>query len=103
VKKYYRLKCLEYPASHCEGEPEREGLPGDRYLKTSNVINKIEGREMNDFTLEELNVLVDVFARASLSNDESLALELKSRVEQAFGERQELESLDFEDCLSCKL
>ena len=58
---------------------------------------------MNDFTLEELNVLVDVFARASLSNDESLALELKSRVEQAFGERQELESLDFEDCLSCKL
>jgi hypothetical protein len=67
------------------------------------VINKIEGREMNDFTLEELSVLVDVFTRASLNSDESLALELKSRVEQAFGERQELESLDFEDCLSCKL
>ncbi len=58
---------------------------------------------MNDFTVQELKVLVDVFARATVTADEPLALELKDRVAQALSEREELESLDFEDCLSCKL
>jgi len=58
---------------------------------------------MKDFTLDELTVLADVFARAKISEDETLALDLKSRVQLALEERQELESLDFEDCLSCKL
>jgi len=58
---------------------------------------------MKDFTLDELTVLADVFARAKISEDETLALDLKSRVLLALEERQELESLDFEDCLSCKL
>ena len=58
---------------------------------------------MNDFTVQELKVLVDVFARATVPANEPLALELKGRVAQALREREELESLDFEDCLSCKL
>jgi len=58
---------------------------------------------MKDFTLDELTVLVDVFARAQINADETLAVDLQKRVQAAFEERQELESLDFEDCLSCKL
>lgn len=58
---------------------------------------------MNDFTLEELNVLVDIFARANVKSSEILAIELQNRVTTAQAEREELENLDFEDCLSCKL
>jgi len=58
---------------------------------------------MKDFTLDELTVLVDVFARAKISADEAQAIDLQKRVQAAFEEREELESLDFEDCLSCKL
>jgi hypothetical protein len=62
-----------------------------------------KGIMMNDFTLEELTVLVDIFARAAVNSDETLAAELQKRLQNALVERQELESLDFEDCLSCKL
>ncbi|NRA20426.1 MAG: hypothetical protein HRU05_08105 [Oceanospirillaceae bacterium] len=58
---------------------------------------------MHDFTLDELAVLVEVFARAKLNDNESLAVDLQGRIQTAFSERQELESLDFDDCLSCKL
>ncbi len=58
---------------------------------------------MNDFTVEELSVLVDLCARAAINTDEELAIELQQRLKNALLERQELAELDFEDCLSCKL
>lgn len=58
---------------------------------------------MNDFTADELSVLVDLLKRAEISSEESLALDLQARFASALTERQELEDLDFEDCLSCKL
>ncbi|EPJ44027.1 MAG: hypothetical protein OFPII_37800 [Osedax symbiont Rs1] len=58
---------------------------------------------MNDFTVEELNVLVELCARAAIKADEKLAIELQQRLKSALLERQELAELDFEDCLSCKL
>ena len=58
---------------------------------------------MNDFTLDELTVLVDLCSRAGINADEALAVELQSRLKNAMAERLELEDLDFEDCLSCKL
>jgi len=58
---------------------------------------------MNDFTLDELNALVDICTRANIQDNEVLAKELQTRIAAAQAEREELESLDFEDCLSCKL
>lgn len=58
---------------------------------------------MNDFTVDELTLLVDVFARAKLSSNETEAIDLQGRLQQALAARRELEELDFEDCLSCKL
>jgi hypothetical protein len=58
---------------------------------------------MNDFTLEELAALVDVFTRASIRADETVSTQLQQRLQIALAERQELEDLDFDDCLSCKL
>jgi hypothetical protein len=58
---------------------------------------------MNDFTAQELEVLVDLFKRANINSEEALAVELQQRFNTALGERLELEDLDFEDCLSCKL
>ncbi len=58
---------------------------------------------MNDFTLDELNALVAVFERAIPS--EGLEAELFGRLQAAQAERQELETMDFDDCLggACKL
>ncbi len=59
---------------------------------------------MNDFTLEELTALVAIFNRAGeMQSDQEK--DLFDRVSQAFAERQELESMDFDDCLggACKL
>ncbi|MBT3144730.1 hypothetical protein Q4583_07345 [Neptunomonas phycophila] len=60
---------------------------------------------MNDFTLDELNVLVDVFNRAGLATTETQANALFDRVKVAQSEREELESMDFDDCAggACKL
>ena len=58
---------------------------------------------MNDLTLEELTVLLDVFSRASLQSTDTVALQLQQTAEKALQERTELEDLDFEDCISCKL
>lgn len=58
---------------------------------------------MNDFTAEELSVLVELLKRANISSEETLANDLQQRFNKALLERQELDDLDFEDCLSCKL
>jgi len=60
---------------------------------------------MNDFTLDELNALVDVFGRANLSSADTQANALFKRVKVAQAEREELESMDFDDCAggACKL
>ncbi|MEH6444666.1 MAG: hypothetical protein V7784_12295 [Oceanospirillaceae bacterium] len=58
---------------------------------------------MNDFTLDELKTLADVFNRAAINSSELLADDLQKRIASALEQREELESLDFEDCLSCKL
>jgi len=60
---------------------------------------------MNDFTLEEMSALLNVFEKAAVSEQDGLAGELLSRLKQAHGEREELESMDFDDCLggACKL
>ena len=59
---------------------------------------------MNDFTLDELTALVAIFNRAGEMQSPQ-EQDLFDRVTQAFAERQELESMDFDDCLggACKL
>lgn len=60
---------------------------------------------MNDFTLDELNVLVAVFEKAGIAEDNGSESEMFSRIKSAQAERAELESMDFDDCLggACKL
>ena len=66
---------------------------------------------MNDFTLSELATLLAVFNRAGLSAegipaDQAKAeQEMLARITLAHAEREELESMDFDDCLggACKL
>lgn len=58
---------------------------------------------MNDLTLTELNTLVSVFEKApSLNADEQ---SLFDRIKAAQSEREELENMDFDDCVggACKL
>lgn len=59
---------------------------------------------MNDFTLDELNTLMAVFERAG-DLKTTQEQELFERIKQAQSEREELESMDFDDCLggACKL
>lgn len=59
---------------------------------------------MNDFTLDELNALLAVFARAGEPQSPT-EQELLARISSAQAEREELESMDFDDCLggACKL
>lgn len=60
---------------------------------------------MNDFTLDELTALLEVFEKAEVSEQQGTAGELLVRIKQAHAERSELESMDFDDCLggACKL
>lgn len=60
---------------------------------------------MNDFTLEELSALLGVFEKAGVGEQDGVAGDLLRRLKEAHGERQELESMDFDDCLggACKL
>lgn len=59
---------------------------------------------MNDLTLAELNTLLAVFSRAGeiTDPDEQALLE---RIRQSQIEKEELENMDFDDCLggACKL
>ena len=58
---------------------------------------------MNDLTLNELNTLVAVFEKASELNSEEQSL--FDRIKSAQSEREELENMDFDDCVggACKL
>ena len=66
---------------------------------------------MNDLTLSELATLLAVFNRAGLSAKgipadlDKAEQEMFARITQAHAEREELESMDFDDCLggACKL
>ncbi len=60
---------------------------------------------MNDLTLDELNILLSVFARAGVEAGAGDEGELLQRLRQAQVEREELDSLDFDDCAggACKL
>lgn len=60
---------------------------------------------VNDFNLEELELLNKVFDRAAIGVDETAAKALQQRIFEALEQRRELESLDFDDCLGggCKL
>ncbi|MBY4676155.1 hypothetical protein [Marinobacterium arenosum] len=60
---------------------------------------------MNDFTLDELSALLGVFEKAGVAEPDGMAGDLLRRLKEAHGERQELESMDFDDCLggACKL
>lgn len=60
---------------------------------------------MNDFTLDELAALLEVFAKAEVTEQQGVAGELLVRLKKAHEERSELESMDFDDCLggACKL
>ena len=60
---------------------------------------------MHDLKLEELAVLLTVFERANIQEDGSAEGEMLARIRQLHAEREELESMDFDDCLggACKL
>ncbi len=62
---------------------------------------------MNDFNLQELNTLLDVFAKAGIEKGVGSVeeLDLYERLQLAQVERDELENMDFDDCLggACKL
>ncbi len=60
---------------------------------------------MNDFTLDELKALLNVFEKAAVNQQDGLAGELLERLQQSHAAREELESMDFDDCLggACKL
>ena len=60
---------------------------------------------MNDLTLSELATLMAVFNRAGVLSLNEAEQEMFARINQAYAERQELENMDFDDCLggACKL
>ncbi len=60
---------------------------------------------MHELKLEELAALLAVFARAGVAEDDSTEGQLLSRIRVLHAEREELESMDFDDCLggACKL
>lgn len=60
---------------------------------------------MKDLTLNELETLLSVFARAGVEDTSGDEGEMLLRLKEAHAERQELENMDFDDCLggACKL
>jgi hypothetical protein len=59
---------------------------------------------MHELTLEELSALLNVFDRAGASQD-AVEADLLSRIKTQHAEKEELASMDFDDCLggACKL
>lgn len=59
---------------------------------------------MHELTLEELTALLNVFNRAGASQD-AVEADLLSRIKTQHAEKEELASIDFDDCLggACKL
>lgn len=60
---------------------------------------------MNEFTLDELNLLLSVFAAAGVIEGQGEEGEMLQRLKAAQENRQELEDMQFDDCLggACKL
>ncbi len=59
---------------------------------------------MHELTLEELTALLNVFDRAGASQD-AMESDLLTRLQAHHAEKEELASMDFDDCLggACKL
>ncbi|MGH1431931.1 MAG: hypothetical protein ACRBB4_12535 [Neptuniibacter sp.] len=60
---------------------------------------------MNEFTLDELNLLLNVFEKAGVEENQSQEGEMLKRLKVAQESRQEIEDMQFDDCLggACKL
>jgi len=60
---------------------------------------------MNEFTLDELNLLLNVFEKAGVEENQSQEGEMLKRLKTAQESRQEIEDMQFDDCLggACKL
>ncbi|MGH1463235.1 MAG: hypothetical protein ACRBB6_14490 [Neptuniibacter sp.] len=60
---------------------------------------------MNEFTLDELNLLLAVFEKAGIEESMGDEGEMLQRLKTAQSNRQEIESMEFDDCLggACKL
>ena len=60
---------------------------------------------MHELNLEELSALLAVFGRAGVEANDSTEGQLLSRIRTLHAEKEELESMDFDDCLggACKL
>ncbi|MGI1669439.1 MAG: hypothetical protein K6L74_03855 [Neptuniibacter sp.] len=60
---------------------------------------------MNEFTLDELNLLLTVFEKAGVEENQSQEGEMLKRLKAAQESRQEIEDMQFDDCLggACKL
>jgi hypothetical protein len=60
---------------------------------------------MNEFTLDELNLLLSVFEKAGITVESGTEGEMLQRLKTAQENRQELDSMEFDDCLggACKL
>ncbi|MBS98683.1 MAG: hypothetical protein CMI01_08400 [Oceanospirillaceae bacterium] len=60
---------------------------------------------MHELSLEELSALLSVFERAGVVGGDSAEGQLLTRIQALHAEKEELESMDFDDCLggACKL
>ena len=60
---------------------------------------------MNEFTLDELNLFLSVFEKAGITVESGAEGEMLQRLKAAQENRQELDSMEFDDCLggACKL
>jgi hypothetical protein len=60
---------------------------------------------MNEFTLEELSLLLSVFEKAGVTANGEPEGEMLTRLKEAHDNRQELDDMEFDDCLggACKL
>ncbi len=60
---------------------------------------------MHELKLEELAALLAVFERAGVNADDTTEGQLLSQIRTLHAEKEELESMDFDDCLggACKL
>jgi hypothetical protein len=60
---------------------------------------------MHELTLEQLSALLAVFERAGVQENSGTEGDLLAQIRTLHAEREELESMDFDDCLggACKL
>ncbi|MBV1788954.1 hypothetical protein KQ940_12925 [Marinobacterium sp. D7] len=60
---------------------------------------------MHELNLEQLSALLAVFTRAGVEADGSTEGQLLAQIRTLHAEREEMESMDFDDCLggACKL